>query len=253
MVGVISKGDVLGHPIITIRCFGWRVFLRVLFAGRGRTFLSILAQERVFEPVRASAFEVVERCIRLEQIAQGVYQSLANRFADDLLIQEFFATLSQQEAEHAELLEMCRVAAIRGGWDQAVLDSVRDGLPSVERQMREAEAKLRAVRALAEALWLIVEIESSEINQLFQAVVAATDSEFVRNFKRFRTAVRAHLAYIQGIVTTLEPLDAYYVAEAYHQNFVCRNPLQGYVRAVALPKVEKLEKMLKQEAAAASQ
>lgn len=46
------------------------------------------------------------------------------------------------------------------------------------------------------------------------------------------------------IVTTLEPLTAFYPAEAYHQNYVCRNPRQPYVRAVALPKVEKLRKVL---------
>ena len=47
-------------------------------------------------------------------------------------------------------------------------------------------------------------------------------------------------AFKQPIVTTLEPLTQFFPAEAYHQNFVCRNPLQGYVRGVALPKVEKV-------------
>ena len=42
------------------------------------------------------------------------------------------------------------------------------------------------------------------------------------------------------IVTTLEPLQGFYEAEPSHQNFVCDNPNQGYVRAVAMPKVEKV-------------
>ena len=42
------------------------------------------------------------------------------------------------------------------------------------------------------------------------------------------------------IVTTLEPLTEFHVAEEYHQDFVCNNPGNGYVRAVALPKVEKV-------------
>ena len=46
--------------------------------------------------------------------------------------------------------------------------------------------------------------------------------------------------YSRPIVTTLEPLKAFYPAEAYHQNYVCTNPRQGYVRAVAMPKVEKV-------------
>ena len=44
------------------------------------------------------------------------------------------------------------------------------------------------------------------------------------------------------IVTTLEPLEQFFEAEDYHQDFVARNPGQPYVAAVAVPKVKKLEK-----------
>jgi len=44
------------------------------------------------------------------------------------------------------------------------------------------------------------------------------------------------------VVTTLEPLNAFYPAEAKHQDFVACNPRQPYVRAIALPKVEKARK-----------
>lgn len=46
----------------------------------------------------------------------------------------------------------------------------------------------------------------------------------------------------QPIVTTLEPLEQFFEAEAYHQDFVARNPNQPYVAAVAVPKVKKLVK-----------
>ena len=42
------------------------------------------------------------------------------------------------------------------------------------------------------------------------------------------------------IVTTLEPRGTFHMAEDYHQDYVCANPMNGYVRAVALPKVEKV-------------
>jgi peptide-methionine (S)-S-oxide reductase len=44
------------------------------------------------------------------------------------------------------------------------------------------------------------------------------------------------------IATTLEPLEQFFEAEEYHQNFVARNPAQPYVAAVAVPKIKKLEK-----------
>lgn len=46
--------------------------------------------------------------------------------------------------------------------------------------------------------------------------------------------------YSESVVTTLEPLDAFYPAEANHQNFAARNPYQPYIMAVAAPKMEKL-------------
>jgi peptide-methionine (S)-S-oxide reductase len=81
--------------------------------------------------------------------------------------------------------------------------------------------------------------------------------------RQYRSAVfyanddqrRVAAAYIQQlndakvfetpIVTTLEPLEQFFEAEDYHQNFVERNPAQPYVAAVALPKVKKLEKSFK--------
>jgi len=48
--------------------------------------------------------------------------------------------------------------------------------------------------------------------------------------------------YADPIVTTLEPLEAFYAAEDYHQDFVRHNPRHDYVVRFALPKVAKLRK-----------
>lgn len=47
------------------------------------------------------------------------------------------------------------------------------------------------------------------------------------------------------IVTTVEPFNAFYSAEAYHQEYYENNPNQGYCRLVINPKVEKFEKIFK--------
>lgn len=43
------------------------------------------------------------------------------------------------------------------------------------------------------------------------------------------------------IVTTLEPLAAFFEAEPYHQDYASRNPGQPYILFTALPKVDKLK------------
>ncbi len=49
-------------------------------------------------------------------------------------------------------------------------------------------------------------------------------------------------AFGRPIVTEVLPLDNYWPAEAYHQDFFERNPHQGYCLAVAAPKVAKFRK-----------
>jgi peptide-methionine (S)-S-oxide reductase len=46
----------------------------------------------------------------------------------------------------------------------------------------------------------------------------------------------------QPIVTVLDPLGDFYVAEGYHQDYYELNPNQSYVRSVSRPKVEKFMK-----------
>jgi peptide-methionine (S)-S-oxide reductase len=48
--------------------------------------------------------------------------------------------------------------------------------------------------------------------------------------------------YSSPIVTEVLPLDNYWPAEDYHQDFFARNPNQGYCMAVAAPKVAKFRK-----------
>lgn len=48
--------------------------------------------------------------------------------------------------------------------------------------------------------------------------------------------------YDDRIVTELSPASAFYVAEAYHQEYYERNPAQAYCRAVIAPKVAKFRK-----------
>ena len=48
--------------------------------------------------------------------------------------------------------------------------------------------------------------------------------------------------YDRPIVTQLEPLDAFYPAEAYHQTYFRRNPDQPYCQAIIAPKVAKLRR-----------
>lgn len=71
--------------------------------------------------------------------------------------------------------------------------------------------------------------------------------------KRLAEAKMKELApnFSRPIVTKLSKLDAFYAAEAYHQDFEKNNPNNGYIRNVSRPKIEKVakkfEELLKEE------
>ncbi|MBV9673186.1 MAG: peptide-methionine (S)-S-oxide reductase MsrA, partial [Verrucomicrobia bacterium] len=50
------------------------------------------------------------------------------------------------------------------------------------------------------------------------------------------------------IVTEIKPLQAFYKAEDYHQDYFAKNPTQGYCRLVVAPKVQKFQRELQKEA-----
>ncbi|MDP3208872.1 MAG: peptide-methionine (S)-S-oxide reductase MsrA [Rhodoglobus sp.] len=61
--------------------------------------------------------------------------------------------------------------------------------------------------------------------------------------QQFEEAIaRAAETWEGELATTLEPLEDWYRAEDYHQDFFAKNPGQGYCMAVALPKVNKVRK-----------
>jgi len=78
--------------------------------------------------------------------------------------------------------------------------------------------------------------------QYRSAIFYANDDEKQAAQAYIDELTRAH-AYDNPIVTTLEPLREFFPAETYHQSYVCTNPRQGYVQAVALPKVAKVRKL----------
>ena len=205
MVGVIRGWDILAHPIATIRCFGWRVFFQAVAPWQTRTFLSIVTSGGFPNATAPGIAAILERCIDLEMRAKRIYSALATALEDEGVVAPFFAGLAVQEQYHADLLGLCRAAAVRHGWRANLFGPWQDYLPDLERRMDAAEADLREVDSINAALRLVVQIESSQINAVFAAALLATDAAFIKRLKPFRQAVEAHISYVVERIPELSP------------------------------------------------
>ena len=204
MKGVICKRHVLAHPVTTIQSFGWTVFFRALAAGSDRTFLSLVAPTLHRAQIPAGLSTFIERCVALEVRAGEIYRRLARRYDASPPLARFFDTLADQEQGHAELLEICRGLAGDSSWREEDVARWRDVIPVLEKRMSGVEEGLDRLIDTTDVLHLVIEIEGSEINQLFRGVMEATGNEFVRTFSAFRSAEKEHLDYICREIPRLE-------------------------------------------------
>jgi peptide-methionine (S)-S-oxide reductase len=75
----------------------------------------------------------------------------------------------------------------------------------------------------------------------YRSTIFTADAEQARVARSYIEQLgRAHV-FGQPIVTTIEPLKAFYPAEAYHQDFLALNPSYPYIVFNDLPKVENLK------------
>lgn len=76
----------------------------------------------------------------------------------------------------------------------------------------------------------------------YRSAVFYADADEKRVVEAYIAQLDAAGVFQAPIVTTVEPLDAFYEAEDYHFDYAARNPMQPYIVHVSAPKVDKLRK-----------
>ena len=87
--------------------------------------------------------------------------------------------------------------------------------------------------------------QGPDVGTSYRSIILYRDA----NQKAVAEAVKneAQKDWPDPIVTEIVPLQAFYRAEDYHQDYFAKNPTQGYCRIVVAPKVKKFEKLLQEE------
>jgi peptide-methionine (S)-S-oxide reductase len=77
----------------------------------------------------------------------------------------------------------------------------------------------------------------------YRSAIFVANAEQEKIARDYIAQLSAAKAFSAPIVTTLEPLKAFYPAEAYHQDYLLRHPTQPYIVYNDLPKVENLKSL----------
>ena len=82
--------------------------------------------------------------------------------------------------------------------------------------------------------------QGHDVGSQYRSGIYCSSPEQQAQARDFIAELERESAFGQPIVTEVKPLENYWPAEDYHQDFFERNPYQGYCLAVAAPKVAKL-------------
>ena len=82
--------------------------------------------------------------------------------------------------------------------------------------------------------------QGPDTGRQYRSAIFYTDSEQKRVAEAYIDQLNKAHVFDQPIVTEVVPLEAFYQAETYHQDYAARNPLNPYIVFNAQPKVRKL-------------
>ena len=87
--------------------------------------------------------------------------------------------------------------------------------------------------------------QGADAGPQYRSVVFYHNEEQKARTEKYKAELDKSGAWDNPIVTTLEKMDVFYPAEAYHQNYYNNNSGEGYCQFVIRPKLEKFEKVFK--------
>ena len=85
--------------------------------------------------------------------------------------------------------------------------------------------------------------QGADIGTQYRSAIFPHTDQQRQEAERAIKELEASGAWDAPIVTTIEPMKAFYPAETYHQDYYARNSRQPYCQAVIAPKIAKLRKM----------
>lgn len=75
----------------------------------------------------------------------------------------------------------------------------------------------------------------------YRSAIFYQNEEEATAARKYIEALKASDEFDGPITTELSPLDKFYAAEDYHQDYERKNPNQGYIRAVSIPRLKKFQ------------
>ncbi|MBN2874991.1 MAG: peptide-methionine (S)-S-oxide reductase MsrA [Spirochaetales bacterium] len=132
-----------------------------------------------------------------------------------------------------------------GTRDNPSYEEVSSGLTGHAEVVRiRFDPSVVSYRSLLDLFWKIhdpttVDRQGADVGSQYRSIILYTTSEQKAEAEASIAAIQP--SFRKPIVTVVKELEAYFVAEEYHQDFFRKNPDYGYCQVIVAPKVEKAQ------------
>lgn len=105
---------------------------------------------------------------------------------------------------------------------------------------------------LLEVFWFVhdptsLNKQGNDVGTQYRSVIFYTNDIQAALAEKYKQKLNESGAYPRPIVTAIVPLDVFYPAENYHNDYFANHPEQGYCKLVIKPKVDKFKKVFHQK------
>jgi peptide-methionine (S)-S-oxide reductase len=112
----------------------------------------------------------------------------------------------------------------------------------------EFDPRVTSYEALLDVFFTIhdpttVDRQGADVGSQYRSVILYHDNRQKETAEKKIAALESSGKYKRPVVTEVVPLDTFYEAEEYHQDYFAKNPEAGYCQAVVAPKVLKFREL----------
>jgi hypothetical protein len=167
MQAVIDRDYCIQNPAKIVRFFGLGIFFQMLLSNK-KTLL-----ERLTEKYLSSGISMpgpVGNAYKLSALIEfriaKIYEAMAERFKDNLLVHELFVELSEEELEHGRIMLVCLFEIVMKKEIHFVPEILDPEIRKLLSQLRLIQHKVNEM-SVEDALQTTKELEQSEVNVIF--------------------------------------------------------------------------------------
>ena len=181
MQTIVDREYVRQHPREVINTFGLMAYVRAMGASK-KGLLEQMAEKYLKGgiPLPGPVGNAYKLSALLELRAARIYARMAKRFEESPPVRALFEELQAEEEEHGRLMVLC-LHTLKADQQLEYVPSVRDAdIRALLREMRSHERNVWKL-SLDEALELTDKLEASEVNVIFDKLLAQArnpESEF---------------------------------------------------------------------------